>query len=221
MAAGASRWDARALRAGAWFAFAFAVLTVAALWALGAASPWQFERVAFEGGAWWQLATSQWVHLTWPHAAVNIAAAAVMLVALAGWVDLPTQGVALLGGYAGVALVVALDPTCAYYAGASGALHGLLAGSGVKLALTKGPSPNATGVRQSHWSQVLGWTALAGMGVKLFFQHFEGASSEPGWLGVVAYRPAHVGGAVAGAIFVALGSALHQVAFAQHQRRQR
>ncbi len=221
MAAGASRWDTRALRAGVWFACAFAVLTVAAQWALGAASPWQFERVAFEGGAWWLLATSQWVHLTWPHAAVNIAAAALMLLALAGWVDLPTQGVALLGGYAGVALVVALDPTCAYYAGASGSLHGLLAGSGVKLALTQGPSPNAKGVRHTHWPQVLGWTVLAGMGAKLLLQHFEGASSGPGWLGVVAYRPAHVGGAVAGAIFVALGLALRRVAFAQHQRHQR
>jgi len=193
---------AGAVRAAAVWALAFAVFTVVTQWAFGSAGQWQFERSAFEGGAWWQLATSQWVHLTWPHATMNIAAMALIVVALAGWVDRPTQGMALLGGYAGVALVVALDPACAYYAGVSGALHGLLAGSAVRMVFPQSAWLHATAARWTSTRRVLGCTVLAGMVVKLLIQHVAGASSGPGWLGVVAYAPAHWGGAVAGALVV-------------------
>jgi rhomboid family GlyGly-CTERM serine protease len=218
MGTSASPWRAGGSRTGAWYALGFTVWTVSAQWAFGATGQWQFDRVAFEGGAWWQLATSQWVHLSWSHAAMNAAAAALVLVALADWVDLPTQGMALLGGYAGVALVVAMDPACTYYAGASGALHGLLAGSAVNLALTKGLGPNAADVRRNSRSRILGWSVLVGVGAKLLIQHFAGASSGPGWLGLVAYQPAHVSGTFAGATVVALGSVVRQYALSQHQR---
>lgn len=219
---------AGAVRAAAGWALAFAVFTVATQWAFGAAGQWQFERVAFEGGAWWQLATSQWVHLTWPHAAMNIAAMVLIMVVLALWVDLPTQGVALLGGYAGVALVVALDPACAYYAGASGALHGLLAGGAVRMVFPQGDWTNAQGVTWAGMPQVLGWTVLAGMVAKLLIQYSGVALAAPDWLGVVAYGPAHWGGATAGAmvvlvrvlVLIRLRLRAQKCALAQRQRHQ-
>lgn len=204
MAAGASVGCVGVWRTAAWYALVFAVFTMAAQWAFGAAGAmgqWQFERAAFEGGAWWQLATSQWVHLSWPHAGMNAAAAALMLLALAGWVDGSTQGAALLGGYAGVALVVALDPACAYYAGASGALHGLLAGSGVAMLLVVGDSKALFFLGKANG---LGLAILTVLLAKLFFQQHWAGTPALSWIGIQTYYPSHSAGAAGGALVVAL-----------------
>jgi len=183
-----------------WWSLGFAVLTLCAQFASDATGGWQFARGAFAAGAWWQLVTSQWVHLNCLHAAVNAAAMALMLFTFERLVDARIQLTALVGGYVGVALVVALDSTCSYYAGASGALHGFFAGNVLALLLA-----------QRHpvgeWSQpLLPWAALllAGLIAKLMVQSVPDDSSAVSWLGFATYYPAHLAGAVGGAIAVLL-----------------
>ena len=54
------------------------LLLVLQLWP-GLSAAWRFERVRFEQGAWWQLLSAQWVHLSLTHALAN--AAALLLIA--------------------------------------------------------------------------------------------------------------------------------------------
>lgn len=159
-----------------------------------------FVRTEFASGAWWQLVSAQWVHLSWPHAGVNGLGLLVLLVAFHGLVPLRLQLVAFVGGQVGVAAVLALDADCAYYAGASGALHGLLAGCALCLA----------------WqSRKLGWVVLVGLAVKLVWQHATGDAATPGWLGIATYYPAHEAGAAGGLVAVALARGLRPAWFAR------
>jgi rhomboid family GlyGly-CTERM serine protease len=159
-----------------------------------------FVRAEFLAGAWWQLLTAQWVHVSWLHAAVNLVGLGVLLITFNGWVAKRVLAVALLGGYLGVAVVLALDAGCAWYAGASGALHGLLAGAA--LALVLDDHPGAKGGRLRY----LGWSLLGGLALKLLWQH--GLGDAPGWLGFATYTPAHEAGALGGLLAVL---ALHAV----------
>lgn len=169
----------------------------------GITAQWPFTRSAYAGGAWWQLLSAQWVHLGWMHAGVNALGLVVLLRAFARLVDGRLQALALLGGYAGVALVLALDSHCDRYAGASGALHGLLAGNALALLFTFQGAAQATRARR-----VVGALLLAALAVKLGWQHpVSGAAAVPGWLGFATYYPAHEAGALGGcvAILLALG----------------
>ncbi|MBI2748701.1 MAG: rhombosortase [Burkholderiales bacterium] len=149
-----------------------------------------FVRTEFAAGAWWQLVSAQWVHLSWQHTGVNLLGLLVLLVVFHGLVPPRLQLTAFVGGHVGVAAVLALDANCAYYAGASGALHGLLAGCALCLVLL-----------QARW---LGGAVLAGLAVKLVWQHATGDVGAPGWLGFATYYPAHEAGAVGGLAAVAL-----------------
>ena len=95
----------------------------------GLPAAWRFERASFEQGAWWQLLSAQWVHLSLPHALANAAALLLIAWLLRPWLSTAIQCSLLAGAVAGVAAVIALDPGCAYYAGFSGALHGWFAGA--------------------------------------------------------------------------------------------
>ncbi len=161
---------------------------------------WQFDRVAYDGGAWWQVLTAQWVHFGWMHAAVNLVGAGVLMLAFRGLVQGQVQWAALLGGYVGVAVVLVLDTSCAYYAGASGALHGLLAGSALGLLLGVPQHLAASRAR----SRSVGVLLLIGLAVKLAQQRWNGDPSERGWLGIATYFPAHEAGAVGGLLSVLL-----------------
>lgn len=171
---------------------------------------WQFDRVAYDGGAWWQVLTAQWVHFGWLHAGANALAAGVLLLVFWRRVDVRLQAVALLGGYVGVALLLVLDTGCAYYAGASGALHGWLAGSALALLLAE-PRPAATHARARGVGAVL----LIVLAVKLVLQRWNGAPAVPGWLGIVTYYPAHEAGAVGGLLAVLLFHAVRRWRLAQ------
>ena len=161
---------------------------------------WQFERVVYAGGAWWQLLTAQWVHWDRLHAAINAMGFVVLLLAFQRLVAGRLQVLALLGGYAGVAIVIALDANCARYAGASGALHGLLAGSALALLL---PAQQAASGPHTR-AQWLGGLVLLGLVIKLVVQHGGANAAMPGWLGFATYYPAHEAGAFGGLIAVLL-----------------
>ena len=159
------------------------------------------------------MVTSQWVHFNFLHAAVNAVAMALMLVTFERLVDARIQLVALVGGYVGVALVVALDSTCSYYAGASGALHGFFAGNVVAFLLAE---RHPVGER----SQLLRLGAvvlLAGLIAKLMVQSVSEDSSAVSWLGFTTYHPAHQAGAAGGAVAVLLALAWRRSRLSAHE----
>lgn len=173
---------------------AFAVLCAVLQFWPGASESLRFERLAFTQGALWQPLTSQWVHLNLPHAVVNAMAAVLLCWLLMPLVPLRRQLLTLLGGFLGVALVLVLDAHCAYYAGASGALHGVLAGAALHGLMRPGPLRYAGA----------GLTLL--LAAKLYWE-MAGVHPAPGWLGIPVYYPAHAAGA-AGGVLVLLGGML-------------
>jgi len=133
------------------------------------------------------------------HAAANALGALVLLRAFTGLVSGRLQALALLGGYVGVALVLVLDANCAVYAGASGALHGLLAGGACALLTSAPPQPVLMTRQRRH---ILACCVLLGLAAKLLVQHFDTSPSAIGWLGFSTYSPAHEAGALGGAVAV-------------------
>ena len=188
-----------AARASLW-ALGFGVFTLVAQGLASTSGGWHFVRTEFQAGAWWQLVTAQWVHFGTLHAGVNVAGLAVLLVAFQNRVHGRLQGVALVGGHLGVALVLVWDTHCAFYAGASGALHGLLAGNllSVWLGGQSAQGGNNTATR------ALAVAVLLGLGVKLLLQHPRGDSAALGWLGFATYYPAHEAGTAGGLLAVVL-----------------
>lgn len=168
----------------------------------GASELLRFSRVSYEQGAFWQPLTSQWVHLSGWHAVANAVAFALILLASDRWVRWPLQLLALGGGYVAVALVVSLDPDCSYYAGASGALHGLLAGNAMGLAWG-GRSPAPVDAIAARWSRGVAAALLSIMALKLWLQAGgSGEAAQQAMLGAWSfpvYHPAHVAGALGGA----------------------
>jgi len=138
-------------------------------------------------------------------------AAVVLLLAFRGLVEGRVQWAALLGGYVGVAVVLVLDTSCAYYAGASGALHGLLAGSALGLLLSAPHHPATPRTR----SRSVGALLLMGLVAKLALQRWTGDALAPGWLGIATYYPAHEAGAVGGLLSVLLVHAFWRWRLAQ------
>lgn len=183
--------------AGLW-SLVFVALTLGLQWLPGAAEQLQFVRPIYTAGAWWQLFTAQWVHMGTLHAAANALGMVVLLRAFQGLVSRRLQVVALLGGYAGVAVVLVLDPHCAVYAGASGALHGLLAGSAGALFFAPPQMPMTR--QRLH---ILACCVLLGLAVKLLVQHFDASPTATAWLGFATYYPAHEAGALGGLLAVA------------------
>jgi membrane associated rhomboid family serine protease len=193
-------------------AFGFAALTIGLQCDEGLVHALQFSRPVFEQGAVWQLFTSQWVHLNWLHAALNVLGAILILLAFTPWVGLSLSLMAWLGGYVGVAVVLWWDWSCSYYAGASGALHGLYAGCAFALVCHS----KWEGVRPRRPIVVI-WGALAGSAlmVKLTFQHGSVEAPEASWLGFITYYPAHPAGALGGVLAVLLWAAWRTCRFSQ------
>ena len=138
------------------------------------------------------------------------------------WLPLPWQGAALAGGACGVALVLLLDRDCLFYAGLSGALHGLWAGNAVllmaaqrlpALSLQNNAIDSVTGRRSGALLVLL---ALVG---KLLLQAGAAGPAFDAWLQIPVYQPAHWGGLGGG--LVAAGLALAVRGAAASARRQR
>lgn len=106
-------------------------LLLGTLWgtlqALGGPALWGYERQAIGDGQVWRLLTGQLVHLNATHLTLNLLGLAGVM---AVWGRALAQPCALLVTYLGSACAVGLglwwlEPKLAWYAGASGALHGL------------------------------------------------------------------------------------------------
>ena len=171
----------------------------------------RFSRPRYEQGAVWQIWTSQWVHLSNWHAVGNAFAFLVIILMSGYWIRWPFQMLALVGGYVGVAIVVALDPSCHFYAGASGALHGLLAGNAVSLAWpTRVPgrpvnvNSRSALVIPPRGFCIVSITVLSGMALKLWLQAGSVGKAPLGGWGFPVYHPAHVAGALGGMSLVLL-----------------
>ena len=187
------------------FAALFVLITLGLQMWPGASELLRFSRSSYTRGAVWQILTSQWVHLSNWHAAGNAFGFVAIVFASGFWIRWPLQMMALCGGYAGVALVLALDPACSYYAGASGALHGLLAGNAVAMVWAARPLRRsetdhdpAAGVSPSRSTRLVAIAVLAAVALKLWLQVASMPEAPLGGWGFPVYHPAHIAGALGG-----------------------
>lgn len=174
------------------------LMLVLQLWP-GAASALRFLRPRFEQGAWWELLSAQLVHLSLAHALANAGALVLMAWLLRPWLGAAAQFAVLGGGAAGVALVLATDPGCRYYAGASGALHGWLAGGAVLLARLPTVRFRTPGRPAPDARHVAGWP-WALLGLLLLKLALEAGDLWPSAWSFPVYLPAHVGGLLGGVL---------------------
>ena len=190
---------------------AFVLLTALAQWSSQSLGGWVFVRTEFGAGAWWQLLSAQWVHLGLAHAAVNVGAMALIAFIFSAWVPRSAQYMAWLGGFAGVAMVLAADAQCVYYAGASGALHGYWAGAALVLGFWRSGDVLSRPTTGYFGGLLLLCLALK-LGLQPALQRGAGGASPLAIMGGVTngaihlpvYYPAHAAGAAGGAVMVLL-----------------
>lgn len=172
---------------------ALAVLVTGVLAAAGG-DGFAWGRWHLDGADPWRWATAHLVHATTWHAIVNLLGALLLWASFARVLS-PRVGLLLfIAGGVGVDLGLALTPTPpTWYAGASGALHGVWAG-GALLATRAG----------ERWlAAVAGGLLLA----KLGYEAMGPTLAPSGLAGLMAYTPAHLAGALGGAL-VALPAAV-------------
>jgi len=191
----------------------------------GAAEGLQFLRMRYVQGAYWQLLTAQGVHLSFGHALGNALAFAVIALWSGRWLGWRQQLLALGGGYAGVAVVLALDAQCSYYAGASGALHGLLAGNALRMVWVGHAQRPRADAAAGPWlsaTRLVGLALLAAVALKLWWQSGGMPAAPWGGWSFPVYHPAHIAGALGGLGLVLLVSAARAALATpeQAQRRQ-
>ncbi|MBT8111535.1 MAG: rhombosortase [Gammaproteobacteria bacterium] len=124
------RYPRATTRAGRWL-LPVLVLLIAVLLALGGEMTRQwlrFDRVAIGSGEFWRLVSGHFVHLGWPHFALN-GAGLVLVWYLVGDVYGWFRWI-LIGVFTVIIMDVGLwifDPMLMWYVGLSGLLHGILA----------------------------------------------------------------------------------------------
>jgi rhomboid family GlyGly-CTERM serine protease len=175
----------------------------------------RYDRAALIAGQYWRLASAHLVHLNGAHLLLNLAGLFLLCELL--WNDLPVRhgaGALGAGGLAASAQLLRFHPELAWYAGMSGAVHGLwaacaLAGLFPQNRLTPYPA-TPTSAWQRLWRE---WplprrTALAGsllLAAKLLAEAHGGASAwTSGAIGAAVVTPAHLYGAIGGAAYLLL-----------------
>lgn len=162
---------------------ACAVLLTPQLWGSAATNLLRYDRAAVVAGQWWRLLTAHIAHLGLHHALLN-ALGLVLLWALFAREWRPLQWAVIV-----VVVIAAIDSGLwfrdsgiAWYVGASGVLHGLMAAGSV-------------GYIRRH--DPLGWIMAALLAAKLAYEHVHGPLPFAG-RGVPVVVNAHLYGALAG-----------------------
>lgn len=165
-------------------------LLLGTLWgtlqALGGPALWGYERQAIGDGQVWRLLTGQLVHLNAMHLALNLLGLAGVM---AVWGQTLARPAVLLDMILGSTIAVALGlwflaPQVSWYAGASGALHGLFM-AGIVLATETG--------------RALRTAAALGLLLKLALEAHTGTGSA-GLIGAPVIHAAHQFGAFGGVV---------------------
>jgi len=164
----------------------------------GVADGWRFDRARYEHGARYLLFTAQFVHLGWWHAGANALVLGGLTAGLARrrglWTVLLLSGASIMG----VAVVLALDGNCRYYAGASGWLHGLLAGGLWRSALS--PVARPRGGAEHHETATERRVARVCLLLLAGKMGLEAWGLWPQDWGFAVYTPAHTAGVVGGSL---------------------
>jgi rhomboid family GlyGly-CTERM serine protease len=190
------------------------VALTAMLWP-HALSDLRYERSAVQAGQWWRLFTGHVVHLNAAHLLLNLGA--LVLVCELLWRGLPgIHGCGLLffSAIGTSALLWWFQPELAWYAGLSGALHGLWAGcalagwwyvpTGEPASHAGSASANAGTPQGFRWHpRYFFCSALMLLAVKLALEMRYGASpSAERMIGASIISVAHLYGAAAGTAYV-------------------
>ena len=186
----------------------------------------RFERPVFDRGVLWPLLTSQLVHLSIAHTALNASALMLSLLVWSRWISLRHQLTGLGGGALGVALLLAFDTDASYYAGLSGALHGLWAGNAIMLMVPPRSGVSEEPERDARTDRSVAVPCLRGVGrqrlaavilavlvIKLWVQGGDSLESLSDWLQLPVYRPAHWAGLIGGTFLSGGALLFHCVAF--------
>lgn len=144
-----------------------------------------WNREAIAAGEVWRVLTGQFVHLGASHAALNLAGLAAVALVFGRDFDAVGWAGALGASLAGVALGLQwLSPGVDWYAGLSGALHGLFAAGAVVWIRSRGGA---------------GWLAVILLAGKLVAEAIFGPSAVSAWLtGGPVLVAAHAWGAAGG-----------------------
>lgn len=174
----------------------------------GAADSWRFDRGRFDQGAWYLTVSAQFIHLGWGHARVNAFGLGLLVAWGVGRWGLRTVLGAAVCAVAAVGAMLAWDVNCRYYAGASGWLHGLLAGLLWLTAL----APRASTVADqadpvSAFERRFARLLLPVLAAKLWL---ETTGIWPQGWDFPVYTPAHVAGVVGGSLAAFAGCWLVQ-----------
>lgn len=149
----------------------------------------RYERERVLSGELWRLLSGHFVHLSWPHLWMNLAALGLLGLLLDRAMTSLDWSVATLASIICIDIgLLWLDPDVVWYVGLSGVLHGLLAFGAWRLLAMRSP---------------VGWLLAAGLVVKLAWEHWLGPvplSAETAGGEVVV--SAHLYGAVGGSLAV-------------------
>lgn len=156
----------------------------------------RYDRSGLMDGEMWRVVAAHLVHLNRPHVFLNLLG--MLLICELQWGALPLRhGIGLLG-FSGMAISASLwwlHPELLWYAGLSGALHGLWAGC-----VLFGLRPATEAPLRPRLLYLAGALLLA---AKLLMEYYGGASENTAHLiggGVVTVS--HLYGALAGAIYI-------------------
>ncbi|WP_424192637.1 rhombosortase [Ampullimonas aquatilis] len=180
----------------AWSCIAALVITYQAI--PGLADWGRFRRNTFLQGAWWQLMTAPWIHLSWAHAVLNLIMTALLMTLFAKQVR-PWQQllIVMLCGIALLPMLAYAFPEVQWYVGLSGSLHGLATYGALTLLGSGQPFVHK---RTRLSENDVGVIAMLWIGIKLALEH--------AWSTPIIWRhnmpiatAAHLTGALAGLCF--------------------
>lgn len=150
----------------------------------------RYEAKAASAGLWWAAVAGQFAHLSANHLWVNLAGLWIIAWGFKPWIKATALLVGLASGCAGVWIGLWLHPAVIWYAGLSGALHGLMVYALCKVILGRG-----IGAASKQWA---GLIAL-GLLIKLTLEvYIPGLLTDPASIGGPVLPQAHQWGALGG-----------------------